>query len=543
MSFPGLPPSNPWDASSTADNHSDNSSTHGINESNIIHTSPLLTGSLPHTSLDLPFSGNKSSVLPPLQMEIPPSFYTANSLAEIRRSSSASLSRANSSSLYESAAIQGSALSQALPPRQSPTLDDDPWQTGALSRSRQAEAAVADHASSEETEGMASLSRSQTPKLREFQLLDHIQVMLSSGQKGLFGHSTYSVISTIQSNGPVYRRYSDFLWLQDVLLKKYPYRIITSLPPKKAVGVDSVFIERRRRGLSRFLNFVGNHPVLSLDPIFKAFLTSPLSVAEYKSSLNAPFEDEFTLSGQPDGSADTVPVEFDEQLVSFKVDLKFHMDQICEILNLLERWVARLVSTSSEYVQLGHLLGLASKKTQCLVSDCGKCAAFESNCAEVVGGLETISNAIQSESTKTSLELVETLKIYRDALSGFQQLLHRRELILPTLSLVPTMRRITVNKNKLVEMTAKGAARHDLDKVAKTIEQVRLLGSLQDEQEAEQQTSVAKFIRHCIWDEFDLLHSQKQQLAEFIQSCIRNRIWFASEHLEIWTVLTASIFQ
>ena len=69
------------------------------------------------------------------------------------------------------------------------------------------------------------------------------------------------------------RRYSDFLWLQDILLKRYPYRIVTSLPPKKAVGAGSLFLERRRRGLGRFLNFIANHPVLSLDDVYITFMT------------------------------------------------------------------------------------------------------------------------------------------------------------------------------------------------------------------------------------------------------------------------------
>ena len=38
------------------------------------------------------------------------------------------------------------------------------------------------------------------------------------------------------------------------------------------VGTDEVFIEQRRRGLYRFINFVGNHPVLKNDETVIDFL-------------------------------------------------------------------------------------------------------------------------------------------------------------------------------------------------------------------------------------------------------------------------------
>jgi sorting nexin-8 len=84
----------------------------------------------------------------------------------------------------------------------------------------------------------------------------------------------YLITSTyVHKAGPVLRRYSDFLWLQELLLKRYPFRTVTSLPPKKAVGTGPAFLERRRRGLIRFLNCIANHPVLSLDDVYISFMT------------------------------------------------------------------------------------------------------------------------------------------------------------------------------------------------------------------------------------------------------------------------------
>ena len=120
----------------------------------------------------------------------------------------------------------------------------------------------------------------------------------------------------------VLRRYNDFVAFQEVLLLRYPYRMIPRLPPKKLMGgmefsvpnmltllsdwklalhsvmficfdlsfkvrcqksviyilADREFIELRRRSLKRFLVLVVRHPVLVEDRITKYFLTFSGSV-------------------------------------------------------------------------------------------------------------------------------------------------------------------------------------------------------------------------------------------------------------------------
>lgn len=40
----------------------------------------------------------------------------------------------------------------------------------------------------------------------------------------------------------VYRRYNDFVSLYDLLLARFPYRLIPKLPPKKIVGGEHACI-------------------------------------------------------------------------------------------------------------------------------------------------------------------------------------------------------------------------------------------------------------------------------------------------------------
>lgn len=96
----------------------------------------------------------------------------------------------------------------------------------------------------------------------------------------LFQHRNYEVAS-VRRNSKVIRRYSDFVWLLDCLHKRYPFRQLPLLPPKRMaingnhIAADSLFIEKRRRGLVRFANALVRHPVLREEQLVVMFLTVP----------------------------------------------------------------------------------------------------------------------------------------------------------------------------------------------------------------------------------------------------------------------------
>lgn len=52
----------------------------------------------------------------------------------------------------------------------------------------------------------------------------------------LFQHHNYEV-KTIRRASSVVRRYSDFVWLLDCLHKRYPFRRLPLLPPKRIQGM------------------------------------------------------------------------------------------------------------------------------------------------------------------------------------------------------------------------------------------------------------------------------------------------------------------
>lgn len=111
---------------------------------------------------------------------------------------------------------------------------------------------------------------------------ENILVTLMPEKEGvfMFQHHNYEIASQ-RRGSKVIRRYSDFVWLLDCLNKRYPFRVLPLLPPKR-MGVngnhlsnDGAFIEKRRRGLARFMNALVRHPVLSQEQLVVMFLTVP----------------------------------------------------------------------------------------------------------------------------------------------------------------------------------------------------------------------------------------------------------------------------
>ncbi|WVQ73297.1 hypothetical protein IAR50_002865 [Cryptococcus sp. DSM 104548] len=71
------------------------------------------------------------------------------------------------------------------------------------------------------------------------------------------------------------RRYSDFLWLVEMLEGNNPGVVVPPVPGKHPWGrFEDTFVETRRRALERCLRKIVGHPILQLDPDLRLFLES-----------------------------------------------------------------------------------------------------------------------------------------------------------------------------------------------------------------------------------------------------------------------------
>lgn len=118
---------------------------------------------------------------------------------------------------------------------------------------------------------------------RELEEVDWISVTLEDRKGGvLVKHSKYTVVSRARGS-TVHRRYSDFEALDNLLRRRFPYRIVLKLPPKggpmgKLSTPTPEFLEDRRKGLARYLTHLVRHPTLRNDDLVVIFITEPNDV-------------------------------------------------------------------------------------------------------------------------------------------------------------------------------------------------------------------------------------------------------------------------
>ncbi|KAI0629122.1 hypothetical protein C8Q77DRAFT_1236453 [Trametes polyzona] len=159
------------------------------------------------------------------------------------------------------------------------------------------------------------------------------------GHQG-FVLNRYLVYEVSSDRGPpVPRRYSEFVFLWDVLVKRYPFRLLPALPPKR-IGADEGFLEQRRRGLTRFINFVVNHPIIKDDGVLASFLTEP-SFEEWRKHTAISYEEESASKRVDRVEEMSIPSDLDDKLAVVRGKISFLIEHWQRICLLTERIVRR----------------------------------------------------------------------------------------------------------------------------------------------------------------------------------------------------------
>ncbi|KAI0774781.1 hypothetical protein BD413DRAFT_536392 [Trametes elegans] len=159
------------------------------------------------------------------------------------------------------------------------------------------------------------------------------------GHQG-FVLNRYLVYEVSSDRGaPVPRRYSEFTFLWDVLVKRYPFRLLPALPPKR-IGPDESFLEQRRRGLTRFINFVVNHPIIKEDGVLAAFLTEP-SFEEWRKHTAISYEEESASKRVDRVEEMAIPSDLEDKLAVVRGKISFLIEHWQRICLLTERIVRR----------------------------------------------------------------------------------------------------------------------------------------------------------------------------------------------------------
>ncbi|KAK0385946.1 hypothetical protein NLU13_7121 [Sarocladium strictum] len=365
---------------------------------------------------------------------------------------------------------------------------------------------------------------------------ENILVMLMPEKEGvfMFQHHNYEVASH-RRGSKVIRRYSDFVWLLDCLQKRFPFRMLPLLPPKRMavngnhLSNDGSFIEKRRRGLARFLNALVRHPVLGQEQLVVMFLTVPTELAVWRKQSTISVQDEFTDKPLPPGLEDSLPSTLEDLFSRTRLGVRRSAELYINTCNIMDRLVKRAEGVAADHARIAQsLIAMTETSADTYATDTNEIPLLNDGLTAMSKHLRTAQTLLEDESRGWDEGVLEDLKRQRDALVSVREMFERRERLdkdnIPYLE-----RRIQANETKLASLRAKpeGTLKPgEIEKVAESI--------IKDKESIVQQHNRSIFVKECIRDELITFQSTQYHISRWNQDWAGERVKYAEMLADNW---------
>ncbi|KAK4541015.1 hypothetical protein LTR36_008384 [Oleoguttula mirabilis] len=342
----------------------------------------------------------------------------------------------------------------------------------------------------------------------------------------LFQHRNYEVAS-IRRSSKVIRRYSDFVWLLDCLHKRYPFRQLPLLPPKRVaingnhIAADQTFVEKRRRGLARFANALVRHPVLREEQLVVMFLTVPTELAVWRKQATISVQEEFVGKNLPPTLEDSLPQNLQETFDTVRSGVRRSADLYINLCNLTERLCKRKEAIAGEYGRFSlNLTSLIECSADTYAIDTNDVPLLDEGIKGTAKYMGTSQSLLEDEARAWDAGLLEDFKTMRDALVSVRDMFDRRDRYAKD-NIPQLERRIQQNEQKLQGIKGKGDAAKpgEAEKVENAI--------VNDKQSIVNQHARGVFIRECVRDEILYFNSTQYRVSRLHQDWAQERVKYA----------------
>ncbi|SCV74293.1 BQ2448_6725 [Microbotryum intermedium] len=434
-----------------------------------------------------------------------------------------------------------------LPPAYHPTTsisstNDDPWGTGtsgsvavkgsggqlhtSMSASRHFPPVDEDddngHAFGENLLGGTSLGEWALGKQQK------VEVRMRDELKGLVFKHTIWFIAT-ERGAMVERRYSDFVWLHDCLVRRYPFRLLPVLPPKQVhipgyMAVDELFLERRRRGLERFLVAILNHPTLKHDHLVRIFHNEQSELSAWRKNNPISLEEESTSRILTSEEEMSVPSDLEERLTNFRARIIPLVEHWTRVTTTIDRIAHRRQNQAAEYERITEAL---SGAVECERTGWRpvECENVEADVVKVAGGLRAVAGRVRQGADEQLETTVEELKRHRELYVNMKELF-TRYIHLSADNVDKLKRRVETNMKKLETFrdaaTPLGPA--EFDKLSHSIST--------DQRSIELLLRRRSFIRWCMWQEVLWMFRSTSLLSTATREWVTNEV-VGAENLRV----------
>ncbi|KAF2148250.1 sorting nexin Mvp1 [Myriangium duriaei CBS 260.36] len=372
---------------------------------------------------------------------------------------------------------------------------------------------------------------------------EEITVNLLDEKEGvfLFQHRNYEVAST-RKNSKVIRRYSDFVWLLDCLHKRYPFRQLPLLPPKRVaingnhLAGDASFLEKRRRGLARFANALVRHPVLGQEQLVVMFLTVPTELAVWRKQATISVQEEFTGKSLPSGLEDSLPAELPQLFDTVRAGIRRSAEIYINLCNMVEKLAKYNAGLAGEYMRLSSALeGAAEASEETYAIDTNDVPLLNEGIKAVSKHLSANRALLEDEGRAWDLGALEDFKRQRDCLVSMRDLFDRRDRYAKD-NIPQLERRIENNQNKLSALRAKPEGSYKPSEVEKLEDSI-----IKDKQSIVDQHARGVFIKECIRDELQFFNKSQYHVSRLHQDWSQERVKYSELGADNWRGLADEV--
>ncbi|KAI9840389.1 MAG: Sorting nexin mvp1 [Sclerophora amabilis] len=357
----------------------------------------------------------------------------------------------------------------------------------------------------------------------------------------LFQHRNYEV-SSVRRGSKVVRRYSDFVWLLDCLHKRYPFRQLPLLPPKRVavngnhLSSDASFIEKRRRGLTRFTNALVRHPVLCQEQLVVMFLTVPTELSVWRKQATISVQEEFAGKPLPPTLEDSLPPTLPETFETVRTGVQRSSEIYINFCSLLERLAKRNEGIAADHFRMStSIRSLTETSESTYAVDTSDVPMLNRGLIATAKHLSASRSLLEDEAKAWDEGVLEDLKRQRDTLVSVRDMFDRRDRYardnIPTLE-----RRIENNENRLAGLRGRpeGTLRPgEIEKVEDAI--------IKDKQSIVAQHARGVFIRECIRDELVYFQHSQYHVSRLHQDWSQERVKYAELQADNWRSLADEV--
>ncbi|EEP80073.1 Mvp1p protein [Uncinocarpus reesii 1704] len=331
----------------------------------------------------------------------------------------------------------------------------------------------------------------------------------------MFQHRNYEVKSARRGSS-VIRRYSDFVWLVDCLQKRYPFRQIPLLPPKRLAADSNSFLDKRRKGLVRFANALARHPVLNQEQLVVMFLTVPTELSIWRKQATISVQEEFTGKPLPPDLEDSLPPNLQELFDTVRSGVRRSSEIYINLCNLLDRLAKRNQGLAAEQFRFSRALQALTDATgDTYAVDRNDIPLLNDGICSTAKHLITSQGLLEDEARAWDEGVLEDFKRQRDCLVAMRDMFDRNERL--SKDNIPQLeKRIESNERKLQDLRTRPEGQ------VKPGEIEKVEGAI---------------FKECVRDELYIFQKSQYHISRLHQDWSQERVKYAELQADNWRAL------